>query len=58
MIKKVFTFLLFTLSLLSFAQKSALKKELKKIIDGKNATVAVSVLSLDDAHLNLNINGD
>lgn len=57
MTKKLLTLLIVAFSLFSFAQKSALKKDLKNIIKDKQATVAVSVNSLDD-HFNLNINGD
>ena len=52
--KLSFLFLLF--SILSFAQKQDLEKNIKNIIEGKNATVAVSVTSIED-QFNLNING-
>ena len=35
------------LSIFTFAQKAELKKEISKITEGKNATVAVSVLGID-----------
>lgn len=57
MTKKLLTLLIVACSAFSFGQKSSLKKDLKNIIIGKQATVAVSVLSLDD-NFNLNINGN
>ena len=57
MTKKLLTLFIILASVFSFAQKANLKKDLNKIIKGKQATVAVSVLSLDD-DFNLNINGD
>lgn len=57
MTKKLLTLFIVLASVFSFAQKANLKKDLNKIIKGKQATVAVSVLSLDD-DFNLNINGD
>lgn len=53
--KLSFFFLLF--SILSFAQKQDLEKNIKNIIAGKIATVAVSLTSIED-QFNLNINGD
>lgn len=57
MTRKLLTLLFVINFVFSFAQKSTLKKDLEKIIQGKQATVAVSVNSLDD-NFNLNINGD
>lgn len=54
---KLLTIFMVVLSVFTFAQKSNLKKDLEKIIDGKQATIAVSVLSLED-NFDLNINGD
>lgn len=58
MTRKFLTIFIVLASIFSFAQKTNLKKDLNKIIKGKQATVAVSILSLDDNTLNLNINGD
>ena len=44
---KKLTILFLLFSILSFAQKAELKKEISKITEGKNATVAVSVLGID-----------
>ena len=44
---KKLTILFLLISILSFAQKAELKKEISKITEGKNATVAVSVLGID-----------
>lgn len=55
--KNVIVVLLIVLSHLLFAQKSILKEEILKVASGKNATVAVSILSFD-APFSLNINGD
>ena len=53
--KLSFFFLLF--SILNFAQKQDLEKNIKNIIEGKNATIAVSVTSIED-QFSLNIKGD
>ncbi len=42
-----FKLLFIFLSLFTFAQKTDLKKEISKITEGKNATIAVSVLGID-----------
>ena len=47
-IHKFIALLIVVFSVFSYAQKSGLKKDLTTIIKGKQATVAVSVLSLDD----------
>ena len=57
MTKKLLTFSIVLCSLFSFGQKYNLKKDLEDIIKNKQATVAVSVNSLDD-NFNLNISGD
>lgn len=44
---KKLTILFLLFSILSFAQKAELKKEISKITEGKKATVAVSVLGID-----------
>ncbi len=44
---KKLTILFLLISIFSFAQKAVLKKEISKITEGKNATVAVSVLGID-----------
>ncbi|MCQ4034620.1 class A beta-lactamase, subclass A2 [Kaistella montana] len=44
---KKLTLLFLFFSLISFAQKAELKKEISKITNGKKATVAVSVLGID-----------
>jgi len=44
---KKLTILFLLISIFSFAQKAELKKEISKITEGKNATVAVSVLGID-----------
>ena len=44
---KKITLLFLFFSLISFAQKAELKKEISKITEGKKATVAVSVLGID-----------
>ena len=44
---KKLTILFLLFSILSFAQKADLKKEISKITEGKKATVAVSVLGID-----------
>ena len=56
-IHKFIALLIVVFSVFSYAQKSGLKKDLTTIIKGKQATVAVSVLSLDD-HFSLEINGN
>lgn len=45
--KKSISLLLIVFSVLFFAQKNSLKKEISKITEGKKATVAVSVLGID-----------
>lgn len=54
---KKLTLLFIVFSLFSFAQNYALKKEIKQIAKGKNATVAVSVLNLEN-NKSININGN
>ena len=52
------SFIIFILvSFFTFGQKSALRKDIQKIIKDKQATVAVSVTGLDEP-FNLNINGN
>lgn len=55
--KNKISILFLLISIFNFAQKQKLEKNIKDIINGKNATVAVSVTSIED-QFNLNINGD
>ena len=54
---KITTLLFIAISIFSFAQNSELKREIKQIIKDKNATVAVSVLNLEN-NQSININGN
>ena len=53
----LFTIILIIASVFSFAQKPDLKKSIKNIIKGKNATVAVSVLDFETGK-SIDINGN
>ena len=55
--KNKISILFLFISIFNFAQKQNLKKNIENIINGKNATVAVSINSFDD-NFELNINGN